>query len=224
MSNLELREKALTLRKKEFSYSQIKSELGVSKSTLSYWLKDYPLSHKRIDELRNKNAKRIERFRQSMFEKRKKRLDQIYTQAKSTILPLTKKELLLAGLCLYWGEGTKSDWSKIALTNSDPNVLRFFIHWLKRACNIDKKDLKIRLQLYCDMNIKKEILFWSKILSIPLRQFRKSYIKSTCSKRINHKGGFGHGTCAVMFNRVILKEKIMMQMKVLADLAQKTRL
>jgi predicted transcriptional regulator len=169
MSNLELREKALILRKKEFSYSQIKSELGISKSTLSYWLRDYPLSRKRIDELRNKNARRIEKFRQSMFEKRKNRLELIYKQAKLTILPLTKKELLLAGLCLYWGDGTKVDWSKVALTNSDPNVLRFFVYWLKRVCDIDKKDLKIRLQLYCDMNIKKEILFWSEILSIPFK-------------------------------------------------------
>lgn len=224
MSNLELREKALMLRKKEFSYSQIKSELGIPKSTLSYWLKDYPLSHKRVDELRNKNVKRIEKFRQSMFEKRKKHLEPIYKRARSTILPLTKKELLLAGLCLYWGEGTKADWSKIALTNSDPSVLRFFIYWLKRVCDVNKKDLKIHLQLYCDMNIKKEMLFWSKNLNIPLKQFIRPHIKSTTSKRINHKGGFGHGTCAVMLNRVILKEKILMQIKIIVDLAKKARL
>ncbi len=224
MSKIELREKVLMLRKKEFSYSQIKSALGVPKSTLSCWLRNYPLSHKRIDELRNKNAKRIEKFRQSMFEKRKKRLEPIYKRAKLAILPLTKKELLLAGLCLYWGEGTKADWSKIILTNSDPNVLRFFIYWLKRACHIEKTDLKIYLQLYCDMDIRKETWFWSKNLSMPLRQFTKPYIKSTSYKRINHKGGFGHGTCAVMLNRVILKERILMQMKVLVDLAQRARL
>lgn len=38
--------KAITLRKKGMSYSQIKTEIGISKSTLSGWLSDMPLSKK----------------------------------------------------------------------------------------------------------------------------------------------------------------------------------
>lgn len=44
--------KAIKMRESGMSYSQIKAELGVSKSTLSLWLRDLPLSDERIRELR----------------------------------------------------------------------------------------------------------------------------------------------------------------------------
>ena len=43
-----LRQKAIELRKyKELSYSEIRKRLGVPKSTLSYWLADFPLDEKK---------------------------------------------------------------------------------------------------------------------------------------------------------------------------------
>jgi hypothetical protein len=70
------------------SYSQIKQAIGVSKSTLSGWLKDYPLSKERIDELRGKSERRIERYRETMRKKREKRLLDIYEKERDYILPL----------------------------------------------------------------------------------------------------------------------------------------
>ena len=49
----QLREQAINLRIKEnLSYTQIRKRLGVPKSTLSYWLRGFPLSEERILELR----------------------------------------------------------------------------------------------------------------------------------------------------------------------------
>ena len=46
---LELREQAVSLRiGKEMSYGGIRKRLGVPKSTLSYWLREYPLSEEKI--------------------------------------------------------------------------------------------------------------------------------------------------------------------------------
>ena len=44
-----------------------------------------------------------------MRKKREKRLKEIYKAQKKLILPLNNQELFLAGLLLYWGEGTKSE-------------------------------------------------------------------------------------------------------------------
>ena len=41
------------------------------------------------------------------------------------------QRLFLAGLFLYWGEGTKAQNSLVALTNTNPAMLKFFIKWLK---------------------------------------------------------------------------------------------
>jgi hypothetical protein len=219
-----LREKALLLRKQNKSYSQIKNELNVPKSTLSSWLKNLPLSKERINELRGNNEARIEKFRQTMFKKREDRLNLILKSQKRNILPITNKELLITGLALYWGEGSKANWSKVALANTDPLVLNFFIYWLKSIYKIKLKKIKIALQLYSDMNINNEIRFWSKTLNISTKQFIKPYIKTTKLSRINHKGGFGHGTCIIMIYSVELKEKIMMQLKLLAEITIRKRL
>lgn len=217
MSNNSARERALALRKQRKSYSQIKSELGVPKSTLSYWLRDYPLSRDEINNLRGKSEARIEKFKNTMRQKRQVRLDTIYEMEKKQILPLSNKDMLIAGLALYWGEGSKADWYKVALANTDPQVLKFFIFWLTKIMLVKKNLLRVYLHLYKDMDINNELNFWSKTLIIPLSQFTKPYIKMAKSTRINHKGGFGHGTCTIMYNNVELKQKIMMQLKLLME-------
>lgn len=217
MARLQDHQKALELRKQAMSYSQIKAVLKVSKSTLSVWLKDYPLSKERIRELRGNSERRIERFRQTMREKRNVRLAEVYEIQKKVIIPLSKRELLIAGLMLYWGEGTKYGTGTLLLANTDPSMIKFFIRWLNQSFGIPKNKLKVRLHLYKDMDVKEELNYWSTELKIPVLQFSPPYIKKTSSKRINHKGGFGHGTCNIGINSVSLKEKVLMSVKAIAD-------
>lgn len=210
------RQKALELRKKELSYSQIKKILRVSKSTLSDWLSEYPLSKKRISELRDRNEARIEKFRETWRKKRQVRLDQFYKQAKKEVLPLTKKEIFIAGLFLYWGEGSKSTYDKVCLSNSDPKVIKFTFFWLTKTLDVPKSKIRVYLQLYSDMNKEEAISYWSKELNIDQKQFNKPYIKQSKRVNISHKG-FGHGTCALTVNSTLLKERILMMIKSIAD-------
>lgn len=223
MARFKDREKALTLRKQEMSYSQIKKVLGVSKSTLSTWLKNYPLSEERIRTLRDCNGQRIERYRETMRKKREKRLGQFYKEQKNLIFPLSKREIFLAGLFLYWGEGTKSHPAEISVSNTDPSIIKFFINWLTKNLFIPREKIKIQLQLYADMKTDKEINFWSEVLNIPRGQFSKPYIKKTSIKRINHKGGFGHGTCLARTGNARLAEKVLMSIKAIAVRYNKLR-
>ena len=61
----------------------------------------------------------------------------------------------------------------------------------------------MRLHLYVDMDVEKQARFWSKQIGIPIRQFRKPYIKETGAvKRVNYRGRFGYGTCnVILYNR-----------------------
>src|SRR3989344_6276254 len=120
MSKIKIREQALRLREQGKSYSQIRTSLGVSKSTLSLWLRQYPLNKKQIRLLRDSSEVRIEKFRQTMQAKKESRLDNIYSKAKGEILPLSKRELLIAGVFLYWGEGSKNLPGALSIRNSDP--------------------------------------------------------------------------------------------------------
>jgi len=221
MARIKDREKAIALRKQEMSYSQIKKVLGVSKSTLSYWLKDFPLSKERVEELQRKGWEKSEasreKFRITMRKKKEERIADAYKVQKKFLLPLSKRDLFIAGLMLYWGEGTKSHMYALELANTDPAVMKLFIHWLTKSLKAPKDKIKVRIQLYKDMDIDKTLQFWSKTLYIPLCQFVKPQVKKSSSKRINHKGSFGYGTCSAKICNVLLAEKIHMGIKVISD-------
>ena len=217
MARLADKEKARKLRAQGKSYSEIKHVLGISKSTLSGWLNDMPLSSKQIRQLRDLNPQRIERFRETMRKKREQRLQSVYEQVRKDIGSLSRRDLFIAGLYLYWGEGTKSDQSSIGVANTDPAVIRAFIHWME-IMRIPKDKIRVRLHLYTDMNIKQESLYWSKELDMPLKQFRKPYVKNSSLAGLTYKTGHGHGTCNLRFGNVARWEYITMALKRLREL------
>lgn len=204
-----LKFKALELRRNGMSYSQIRREVGVSKSTLSLWLRHLPLSEERVKELRDWNSQRIEHFRETMFKKRDSRHRAIYTKEKRVLLPLTNKELYVAGLFLYWGEGGKTARSQLTMTNTDVQMLRFYLMWIQRCLGIATEKVSVKLHLYSDMDEVSEIAYWSRKLRLRKGQFKRSYIKKTTLKGLTYKT-LGHGTCNLIVYGREYYEKIML--------------
>jgi len=212
MARREEKQKALEMRKRGMSYSQIKEKLGVSKSTLSGWLYSMPLSEERIKELRDDNPVRIERYRNTMRIKREERLYRQYQIVKKDIGVLSRRDLFIGGLFLFWGEGGKTLNGNTALSNTDPSVLKFFIRWLK-VLEVPKDKLRVRLHVYADMNNETTKQYWSKILGIPLKSFIKSYVKKSNISDLTYKNGYGHGTCMVSVANKVLNDYILMGIK-----------
>lgn len=197
MAKPELKEKAIKLRKGGKSYSQIKQEVDVSKGTLSRWLSDYPLSEERIRELRDNNPRRIEKYRETMRQKRESEMQSYYEDAKADIKE-SASQLLVSGFYLYWAEGTKSSRYRVSVSNTDPAMLRFFITWLEEL-GADRKKISIALHLYNDMRPKDEIAFWSDYLSLELDQFQEPYIKESQLEDRTYDMEHDHGTCNVFY-------------------------
>lgn len=216
MAKTEFRRRAIELRRLRKSYSQIKNELGVSKSTLSIWLRSFPLTAEEINALRGRSEIRIERYRKTMQQKRERRLRSYYDVEKKKWLPLSKREIIIAGLFLYWGEGGKTQRHTVSINNTDPRVIKFTLYWMIHGLNIPQKKIQVYLHLYDDMDQTVEQNYWSKELSMPLSQFSKPYIKKSKRIDIDHKG-FGHGTCGLRAFDTILKEKILMAINAIAD-------
>ena len=206
------REKALILRAKGMSYSQIKKELNVSKSSLSLWLNNHPLSAERILELQANSPIRIERYRETMRKKREKGFEVVYQKVKSDLGLLSDRDLLIGGIFLYWGEGSKTSPYCCSVSNTDPDVLKMFIKWLA-LFGVDKNKLHLSLHLYKDMNIKREVEYWSKELSIPVSLFKRPYIKDSNLSGLTYKTGFGHGTCNVRYYNKSLWQYSLMSLK-----------
>ncbi len=101
------------------------------------------------------------------------------------------------GLMLYWAEGDKTKDYFVALTNSDPNVLVYFVKWFRSYFTIDESRIKCRLYIWKDLNEMSAKRFWSDKLSIPLSQFTKSYLSSSVSKI--RKKRHVYGVCRVSY-------------------------
>lgn len=210
------REIAIKMRLAGESYSIIKSKLGVSKSSLSFWLRDYPLAPERLREIRDRSPRRIESFRNTMRLKREARLNIIYQKVKNDLSFINDKILLLAGFFLYWAEGTKTNNGTVSFANTDPSMIKFFISWMNML-GVRTSDLKVRLHLYSDMSVRKYVTYWSKELGIPLQNFKKPYIKKSRLEDIMYKGGHGHGTCNVQLGNKPLYDYILMGIKCLRE-------
>lgn len=212
MQRREDKQKAIELRKLGYSYSQIKEKIGVNKSTLSGWLYHMPLSENRIRELRGLSPKRIERYRNTMRLKKERRLQEQYDLVSKDIGILSKREIFIAGLFLFWGEGGKTPNGMTALSNTDPSVLIFFKQWLK-ILNVPEEKMRVRLQLYSDMDIQRATKYWLDILQLPPESLRKPYIKKSNLKDITYRTGFGHGTCMILVANKVLNDYILMGIK-----------
>ncbi len=220
--NSRLKEQAIKLRlEKEYSYGEIRKALGVPKSTLCDWLRDFPLRAEKILELnRNKlkkNEAKIEKYRNTMRDKRSDKDKQIYRKYQEKFRRLSGDAFFASGLMLYLAEGSKKNLYSICLTNTDPKVIKFFIKWLNNFFDIGKDSIKIGLHLYENMNIDKEKIFWEKELSINKNQFYKPWISKLKASSFTYKESYGHGTCSIYVSGVDKKRELMMAIKAFVD-------
>ena len=223
-----LRQKAIKLRTKDrLSYSEIQKRLNVSKSTLSYWLREHPLCEEEIVELRRcawlKGEASRERFRNVMQKKREQLELDIYNQQRKKLVNLKKESFFVAGLMLYLGEGDKKNRSRVGLANTDTEVIQFFVKWLKDFLKVDEQKIHAELHLYENMDIEAEKTFWEKITGLPKKQFYKTQIRKLRSGSFTYQESHRHGTCSIIFISTDKKTKIMMAIKSFLDLYQKTR-
>ncbi len=98
-------------------------------------------------------------------------------------------EVLPCGLCrrgLYWGEGTKSDRSALAIVNSDPEIILVMKKWFKKVFQLNDEDFMPRIFIN-DIHrprIKKVVKYWSSLLQLPESQFGNQVFLKMNQKKI----------------------------------------
>ena len=208
--------RAIELRKQGWSYSAIKNELKISKSTASMWLRHLPLSQKQLDALLFHNEHRIERFRTTMAKKKEIAFNLALRAQKGQIGTLTQREIYLCGLALYWSEGSKTTYSKLIFSNTDPRMIKFYLVWLKLGVVYPLERIRIKLHLYMDMCVEDETHYWMGVTGLRASQFVKPYIKTTTLRGITYKTR-GHGTCNIIASGLQYARPALAGMEVLAE-------
>ena len=162
------REEARRLRAGGATLHEIASALGVSKSSVSIWVRDVPFTPRpgrRTARRRSPNA--LQRAKAAEIERLKE-------EGRARIAGLSERECLVAGVALYAGEGSKTEGS-VRFANSDPRMIAFFCAWLRRFFEVDESRLRMRVYLHQGLDLDAAETFWSELTGIPRHQFRTPY-------------------------------------------------
>ncbi|MDP2864420.1 MAG: hypothetical protein Q8N73_02070 [bacterium] len=191
MKPLSLKEKAINYRKRGYSYNMISLELGLAKGTLSDWLREIPYKPNK------KVIKRIglARMKSAEFKHKQRMTDIIIMKkiAKKDLGKLTKRDLWLLGIGIYLGEGSKL-YENIRVINSDPGIIKITMRWFRGICGLHDENFSPSVHIYPDNDIKETIKYWSKITSIPKKQFRGTQVDRRNNKSGKKKRKLPYGT------------------------------
>lgn len=184
---LQVRKRAIQMRKKGVSIPKIAKNLSIAKSTASLWVSPIPLPDYIRDRLVQNSMKANEKGREIMRVRRLLLREEYQRDAKRLVYLFSKRfDKSFWKLCaaiLFWCEGGKRQLGSLYFTNSDPTLLITFLHALRNAFRVDEKKFRIALYLHEYHDEKKQKKFWSLTTQVPERQFSKTYIKPHTKKR-----------------------------------------
>lgn len=177
-----IKEKARRFRSQGKTYSEIRKILGISipKSTLSYWCSHISLPkwfEKKIAHLNKMNLTKAQKAAWYVHKhNREIFLENLRKQNEHIVEKLKDKDILKMLLAmLYLGEGSKWTFHRgLMLGSSDPNIVKLYLYLLKICYKLMPTELKCRVSYRADQNIDSLQKYWSKITSIPLKNFYKT--------------------------------------------------
>jgi len=174
---------ARKLRSEGESIKKIARQLRVSVGSVSAWCRNVELSSAQKKALDNNARNPYYGGRGIYLRRLKKRIDSKTEKLKmigiKKIGRLNKRELFLTGASLYWAEGFKKD-SQAGLASLDTKMIQFFVRWLKICFGYQDKDLifRVTVNISHKYRITEIEEYWSKVLNIPLNQFRKPFFQN----------------------------------------------
>src|SRR5215467_9293210 len=148
----DLRAKARRLREQGLAYNQIAAELGVSKSSISLWVRDLPRPERlSYEECCRRVAEGVRRYWAAERPVREAQREATRAAAAAEIGKLTQRELLAVGAIAYWCEGAKNKpyhrHDRVTFTNSDPALITLFLRFLD-AAGIDRNMIIYRVYIH----------------------------------------------------------------------------
>lgn len=198
---VEEQHRARELRAEAWTLAEIAAELGVSKASVSVWVRDVEF------EPRPRNRGHRDQRPHPLTLKKAAELERCRSEAEKWAESLTERDLFIFGLALYLGEGAKTAESGFRFANTSPAIMATFMRWLRTSFAIDEDRLWARLYLHEGLDETAATAYWSELLDIPLDRFHRTY-------RAAHRGDFKRsrhemGCVTVGCNDVSLFRRVM---------------
>ena len=199
---------AFTLRKQGKSYKEIKSELGMSMSTLSNWFKNVDFSEeiKRsvTAQAQLKSVARLQVLNRARGDVLRAHYVQAEIEAMQELNDNISNPLFVSAVAAYWGEGDKSGGNIVRLANTDPQMIKLFITFLLTICLVPRDKLRLALYIYEDLDDVECRKYWSKMTG--LAHFHKTMVLPSRHKTKK----LPYGTCTILVANTYLKKKFLL--------------
>ena len=191
----EQQEKARRLRGEGRTYDEIQAELGVSKSSISLWVRDLPKPPRKARAYTGK-----ERLSVAMARREEERA-MTKAGARAEMGGLSERDLFVAGVALYWAEGSKDKEyerrERVRFINSDPQVIRLYLAWL-RFLGVTQDRLRLRVSIHESADLAVAECYWADVAGVATDFLQRATLKKHNPKTTRRNTGVGcHGCLSV---------------------------
>src|SRR5215469_5045557 len=198
----ELHARAREMRGGGATYDEIAAELGVSKSSVSLWVRDMPRRGRiSYEEFRKRNAEGVSRYWAAEHARREAQRQAVSDRAAAEIGPLSDREVLIAGAVAYWCEGTKrkpyADRNRVRFVNSDPRLINLFLRFLAVTATTPDR-LICRVHIHESADVAAAQRFWQDVTGLAAELFREPTLKRHNPKTIRKNTGADYHGCLVI--------------------------
>lgn len=194
----DLRARARELRKQGRTYDEIQVELGCSKSSISLWVRDLPKPPPRTPEEASAIARR---GWEATLKRREEERQRTKADATRDIGALSDRDLFIAGVALYWAEGTKDKpyarREGVIFVNSDPNVIQLYLAWLN-LLGVEPERIGYRVMIHRTADVAGAERYWADLVGVDVTALQKTTIKKHNPKTVRKNAGEAYHGCLVI--------------------------
>jgi transcriptional regulator with XRE-family HTH domain len=202
------REEARKLRAHGWSIKEIEQRLGVSRSSVSVWVRDVVLGpdERRVLIEKTRLGPIVAAARKAALAREQRRAYQLDGRR----LARERDTSYAAGCMLYWAEGAKER-NSVRIVNSDRELLIQFAKFLRAQFMVEDAALRVRCNLFAGSEAEQHAIeeYWLETFKLSRANLLRSSVnvhsKYSCKKRANK---LQYGTCELTVNSTRIVQTI----------------
>ena len=205
---VQIRKRAIELRRLGYSYMDVANELKISKTSVSNWVKNVRLTENEKNILQKNLKGKIERGRMKAsisIRSRKVFKEKVaYENAEKDFKKYLQDSLFMLGLGICWSHASKRP-NSFQFTSSDQSIVKIILLWAEKYLDLSNKSPKYRV--FIDISCKNQDCeqFWSRVVGLSAELFQKTmYLRSQSVKRSREY----KGSLAIVISNIDVVRKI----------------
>ncbi len=172
-----LYQEALTLRQRGFTYTQIAEICGISRGTVSNWLKDHSFSQRvALDNQKRavrQNKERLKLVNKTRANERQRQLAEMVRHATVEFKNYQSSPLFMSALALYAGHADHKATNQVRFSSNQVELHLIFKRFLLKYAGVTNERLRLALQIPETANQERCRKYWAQKLGLKANQFYK---------------------------------------------------